>query len=106
MPASGSSIKFETGNPEIERMIIDENGNVGIGTNNPQTKLAVNGVVLSEEVIVYTDISQYPDYVFDDDYLLISLKELEAFIDKNGHLPDIPTAKDSAEGIKFRRNEH
>ncbi|MFC3197598.1 hypothetical protein ACFOET_08240 [Parapedobacter deserti] len=38
--------------------------NVGIGTNNPQAKLAVNGNILAKEVKVKTDIS-VPDYVFE-----------------------------------------
>ncbi|THB79217.1 MAG: hypothetical protein D3926_11220 [Desulfobacteraceae bacterium] len=32
-----------------------------------------------------------PDYVFEPDYKLISLSELESFIAKNGHLPNVPS---------------
>jgi hypothetical protein len=34
----------------------------------------------------------FPDYVFADDYSLISLKDLEAYIKANSHLPGVPTA--------------
>ncbi len=35
----------------------------------------------------------WPDYVFAADYKLISLKELDTFIQDNGHLPNIPNAE-------------
>ncbi len=53
-PSTGGGIlKFQTGWTSIgasyERMRIDENGNVGIGTNNPKTKLQItNGDVYVE----------------------------------------------------------
>lgn len=34
----------------------------------------------------------WPDYVFDTDYKLTPLSELEAFIEKNHHLPNVPSA--------------
>ncbi len=46
---NSSSIKFYTntgnGSP-IQRMVIDDTGNIGIGTNTPQAKLHVNGDTL------------------------------------------------------------
>ena len=36
----------------------------------------------------------FPDYVFEDDYELMSLADLEAFIDEQGHLPRVPSAQD------------
>jgi len=72
------------------RMVIMENGNVGIGTVNPSTKLAVNGDIRSREVVVET--ANWPDYVFKKDYPLQNLSDLEAYIRRNGHLPNIPSA--------------
>lgn len=66
-------------------------GNVGIGTTNPDKKLTVAGTIHAEEVIVDASVPQ-PDYVFEDDYDLISLEEIEAFIKDNKHLPGIPSA--------------
>ena len=36
----------------------------------------------------------YPDYVFESDYDLMPLSDLAQFIEKNGHLPNIPTAEE------------
>ncbi len=70
---------------------------VGIGTDSPDNALDVCGVVRAEEVIVESD---WADFVFEDDYLLPQLKDVEQFIDDNGHLPDIPSAKDvKANGV-------
>ncbi|WP_257667133.1 hypothetical protein [Parapedobacter tibetensis] len=76
---------------EVDRFIV--NGNVGIGTNNPQAKLAVNGNILATEVKVKTDIS-VPDYVFEPDYELTPLSEVEAYVKEHKHLPEIPSAAD------------
>lgn len=35
-----------------------------------------------------------PDYVFEEDYNLMSLGELEKFIESKNHLPNIPSAKE------------
>lgn len=41
------------------------------------------------------------DYVFTDEYRLLPLVDLEKFIVRNGHLPDMPTAKEvKEEGLK------
>ncbi|WP_257667147.1 hypothetical protein [Parapedobacter tibetensis] len=75
------------------RFTVENNGNVGIGTITPQAKLAVNGNILAKEVKVKTDIS-VPDYVFEPDYLLPSLAEVEAYVKEHKHLPEIPSAAD------------
>lgn len=36
----------------------------------------------------------YPDYVFEDDYELKTLKEVEQHIDAKGHLPGVPSEKE------------
>jgi hypothetical protein len=70
-------------------------GNVGIGTTNPQHKLAVNGTIKAKEVIVET--TGWSDYVLAKTYKLQSLSEVEAHINDNGHLPGIPSAAQVAE---------
>lgn len=78
-----------------EGMMVKYNasGNVGIGTSNPQAKLAVEGNILAKEVKVKTNIS-VPDYVFEPDYELSTLAEIEAFVKEHRHLPEIPSAAD------------
>ncbi|WP_108246744.1 tail fiber protein [Muricauda brasiliensis] len=71
-------------------------GNVGIGTANPDAKLAVKGDIHAQEVKVDLSVPG-PDYVFKEGYALKSLEEVENYIKLNGHLPNIPSAKDMEE---------
>ena len=66
------------------------NGNIGMGTLNPQEKLSVNGKIRAKEVKV--EVSDWPDFVFSSGYELPTLAETERFIRFNGHLPGIPKA--------------
>jgi hypothetical protein len=68
-----------------------ENGKVGVGTNDPQHMLDVCGTMRAKEVIVEAG---WCDYVFEEDYALMSISELEAFLKENKHLPNIPPASD------------
>lgn len=75
---------------------IRSNGNVGIGADFlPQNLLDVDGTMHAKEVKVDND--GWPDYVFNNDYKLISLPALESFINKNKHLPNIPSAEEVKE---------
>ena len=77
-----------------ERMRIDYNGNVSIGTNNSfGYKLAVNGTIGAKEINLET--TNFPDYVFDNNYPLPSLQEVEKYINAQHHLPNIPSAKEA-----------
>jgi hypothetical protein len=50
------------------------------------------GRIFCEELVVQ-DAGQWPDYVFADTYELMPLDTLEASIQKNKHLPGIPSAE-------------
>lgn len=74
---------------------------VGIGTTNldPNNKLSVNGSIRSKEVKVE---ASWPDFVFESDYELRTLEEVEKHITENGHLPEIPSeAEVSRNGINL-----
>jgi len=94
----------ETSMVNNTKLFINNNGNIGIGTTTPREKLTVKCKILSEEIIVVLDAntSSYPDYVFSDDYNLTSLHEIELFIKKYKHLPDVPTVEEvKTEGMKL-----
>lgn len=82
----------EYANTEYRFCIKGESGNVGIGTVNPDEKLTVNGTIKAKEVKVTA--KGWADYVFNDNYKLKSLAETKVFINKNKHLPNIPSAKE------------
>ncbi|MBR3559273.1 MAG: hypothetical protein IKN78_10410 [Bacteroidales bacterium] len=75
-------------------LFLKDDGNVGIGTNNPQAKLAVNGEILTKSVRVNTNATYWPDYVFEDSYNLMSLRELERYVNAHKHLPGVPSAQE------------
>jgi hypothetical protein len=72
--------------------------NLRIGTTTQATgyALSVNGKIIATEVRVEA-FSNWPDYVFADDYSLMSLDKLEQSINENRHLPGIPSAKEVSE---------
>ena len=70
---------------------------VGIGVpsnHNITHELEVNGTILAEEIEVVAAVA---DYVFDDNFHLISLDKVEAFIANNHHLPGIPSKSEVAQ---------
>jgi hypothetical protein len=73
-------------------MTISHEGNVAIGTTNAQGyKLAVNGDAVFTKVKVKA-LANWPDFVFEENYKLPSLQELEAYIQAHKHLPGMPSA--------------
>ncbi|RPE06021.1 hypothetical protein EGT74_27110 [Chitinophaga lutea] len=78
-----------------EHMRIRFNGNVGIGTANPDEKLSVKGTIKAMRVKVLQE--GWADFVFADSYKLPSLMEVERFITEHRHLPEIPSEKEVAE---------
>ena len=96
LTAYGGMKFFTAGTP---RMFINNNGNVGIGVS-PSTKLDVAGTIRAHEVKVC--LNQGCDFVFEPDYKLMPLHELETFITTNRHLPEVaPAAVMESEGINL-----
>lgn len=92
---ASANIFFETGRVDANapvRMMINNIGNVGIGTTAPGPyKLAVEGTIGARKVKV-TQVTPWADFVFAPDYKLPTLQEVEDFISINKHLPNIPSA--------------
>ncbi|CAM4112879.1 hypothetical protein SAMN06265348_103298 [Pedobacter westerhofensis] len=70
-------------------------GNVGIGIENPKEKLAVKGIIHSQEVLV--DMKGWSDDVFQKDYNLVPLANVKTYINQNHHLPGVPSEKEIIE---------
>ncbi|MCT4644080.1 MAG: hypothetical protein N4A74_03770 [Carboxylicivirga sp.] len=105
---------FTMGN---RRLTIQEEGNIGIGTTSPSATLDVAGNIKAHEIevtlaamqdlqlngtlaannITYTANGNTADFVFEDNYHLKDLSEVEAFIKTNKHLPKIPSAAEMEE---------
>jgi hypothetical protein len=105
---------------------IDHKGNLGIGLSQPEARLhikggwndktfiitnsdgmetfaikatgetLINNRLWATEVVVATE-NPWPDFVFNETYSLPSLSEVEAYINENNHLPDVPSAEEVIE---------
>ncbi|MGN6493880.1 MAG: hypothetical protein ACTHLE_17915 [Agriterribacter sp.] len=89
----------------VERMMIATNGNVGIGTANPGNyKLAVEGTIGARQVKVHQN--SFADYVFEENYQLPTLEEVEQYIKTYKHLPEMPTAAEvEKDGLNLGDNQ-
>lgn len=112
-------INSQSGSTVNKVMTLTETGNVGIANSNPEAVLDIyaqsnekafvirngendedvqfyvkaDGYVIARDVLVKTGLI-FPDYVFDKNYDLKSLTEVEKYISENKHLPDVPSASD------------
>jgi hypothetical protein len=80
-------------NSESNMIYINAAGQMGIGTTTigAGTKLKVPGKIVCQEIeVTLTSPSGNP--VFDEDYSLMTLSELESFIKQEKHLPGVPLA--------------
>jgi hypothetical protein len=69
-------------------------GNIGIGTIAAAAKLDMNGTVKACEVQVTLQGMSCTDSVFEDDYVLPPLEEVESQIRAKKHPPGVPSASD------------
>lgn len=97
-----NGLQIQTANPSnssenlnyITRLAVNVDGNVGIGTIRPAYKLDVLGTLRAREIIVNMNGA---DFVFEKDYRLMPITELEKFVIKQKHLPEIASAKEMKE---------
>ena len=100
-----------------------KNGNVGIGVEDPQAKLHVAGKILCTGEIEVADLNSNSinvnslnakdiqmdmhgaaDYVFEDNYDLKSLSEVESYVNEHKHLPGMPSAAEmDANGVSVSK---
>lgn len=79
-----------------------KNGKVVIGevpvVTSGQYKLYVEDGIITEKIKVAnaSDAVNWADFVFDNNYELPMISEVEEFIKKNRHLPEIPSAEEVA----------
>ena len=93
--AFGKGIPSEEGYPQLVMPL--DNSRLLIGTDKIEQdySLTVNGQIHSKEVhIDLLGSLAPPDYVFYEDYELKTLDQVQAYIKKEGHLPNIPSAEE------------
>ena len=91
-------LMVKNGNSKFEGAVYVDT-NLGIGTSNftdgsDTYRLSVKGKIRAEEVKVY---NTWADYVFAKNYDLKPLAKVEEYIAQNGHLPNVPSAKEITE---------
>jgi hypothetical protein len=80
----------------IDALTILNNGNIGLGTSSTGNhRLAVEGSIGAREIKV--ESSGWSDFVFEKEYELLTLEEVEQHINENGHLPEIPSEAEVTE---------
>jgi len=103
-----SSFEVKDGDVEVENgQLLVKNGDVEVSSGEVlikngrfvvsnaqgvnQFEVKSTGYVVAREILV--DINEsIPDYVFQEDYALMPIAELRAYIAKEHHLPNIPSA--------------
>lgn len=101
------NITFNTAPPGLaddpiiwQSMTFTNQGQLGIGTTDlGGYTLAVAGKIRSTELVI-ENLTEWYDCVFEEDYQLPSLSEIETFVRQNKHLPEVPSEADvKANGI-------
>jgi len=72
-------------------------GNVGFSSDN--YKLFVEKGILTEKVrVAVKNTTEWADYVFNEDYDIMPIAQLEDYLMKNKHLPNVPSAEEMVDG--------
>lgn len=99
--ATKDDLLFESDGAFIFKLDNNENGisnipGFAILNSDNETALLVkeDGTTESKKLKVTATPGSVPDYVFQPGYQYLSLEQLEAFINTNSHLPNVPSAKE------------
>ena len=127
--ADAQDLVFRTNNTERYRIFSNGNFRVGSGTDKGKTFQVYGTGYFSNSIGIGTDsigdtdyrlfvaqgirtrkvrvdIAAWPDYVFNTNYRLPSLNEVEKFIQENKHLPGVaPAAEIEKEGLNLGHNQ-
>jgi hypothetical protein len=92
-----------------ERLSIESDGKVLIGTTSMSGFMGLPGSyllyvqqgILTEKVkVALANSSSWADYVFEEDYKMMDIDQLESYVNTNKHLPGVPSAEEvSKNGI-------
>ena len=102
-----TSIRFAD-NVNHDSFVIYNTGKVTVGTpkydNDVNYRLYVKDGIKTERIKVeVASTNGWADYVFYDNYILTPLDQLDEFIKKNKHLPEIPSAENVvSEGVELK----
>jgi len=88
-------------NYQKEVFSVSANGEMILASETRQLfHVYTDGLLQAREIKV--DLATWPDYVFEKNYELMPLNEVKNFIQKEGHLPNIPSAeKIEADGLNL-----
>lgn len=88
---------------------IANTGKVRVGdiTTPGDYNLFVKGGIMTEKIkVAVLNSADWADYVFEDDYKVLSLEQVEKFIKENKHLPNVPsTAEVLANGVDVAKTD-
>lgn len=97
---AGSGLWTDAGSGNMYNTTLAGNVAIGVLAVPSGYRFAVGGGIIAEKLKLKLQSAGWPDYVFNKAYPLPSLKEVSEFIDKNQHLPGIPSASEiEKEGI-------
>ncbi|MFT6997748.1 MAG: hypothetical protein ACJAQ4_001502 [Cryomorphaceae bacterium] len=108
------NFQFVNGDNSTVALQLGENGQVGINTGNfigdhdlfvdgsvyiyeddtdsSPYSLLIEGTAIAEEMFIKLKDATWGDFVFEKEYDLMPLDELEGYLKENKHLPDFPSA--------------
>ncbi len=76
------------------KLFLGTSGNVSCSDCNDYRLFVKNGVRAEKVKVDISSANGWADYVFNKNYKLLSLSEVEKHIEEKGHLPNIPSAEE------------